>query len=61
MDKFIYVFSLDDVDILIKAGYSLLRRDDANKIYILANEDCVYFNFSENPIIKHITSNILSF
>lgn len=61
MDKFIYVFNLDDVDILIEAGYSLLRRDDANKIYILANEDCVYFNFSENPTIKHITSNILSF
>ena len=61
MDKFIYVFNLGDVDILIKAGYPLLRRDDAISIYVFANEDCVNFNFSENPVIKYTTSNILSF
>lgn len=61
MDKFIYVFDIKDADILIKAGYSLLRRDEINNIYIFVNEDRVNFNFSENPDIKYTTNNILSF
>ena len=61
MDKFIYVFDIKDADILIKAGYSLLRRDEINNIYIFVNEDRVNFNFSENPDIKYTTNNVLSF
>lgn len=61
MDKFIYVFSLKDANTLIKAGYSLLRRDENNNIYVFINEDRVNFNFSENPDIKYTTNNILIF
>lgn len=34
MDKFIYVFTDDDRDILISRGYHLLRSDEAGHKYI---------------------------
>ncbi len=39
MKPFIYVFCKSDADIMIKAGYELLRSDDVNQQYIFANKD----------------------
>lgn len=47
MKPFIYVFCKSDADIMIKAGYELLRSDDVNQQYIFANkatEDYAAFN-----------------
>lgn len=61
MEKFIYVFDEGTRDILIKAGYSLLRCDEVNALYVFANEDCIKFSFSDVPKIKYLMSNILTF
>lgn len=37
MEKFLYVFESDVRDFLIAKGYSLLKNDERNNVYIFAN------------------------
>lgn len=60
-NKFIYVFSLQDRDKLIKLGYKLIRSDESKNIYTFSNlnNDGVMV-FSANDI-KYIMSDTLTF
>lgn len=37
MEKFLYVFKSDVRDFLISKGYSLLKNDERNNVYVFAN------------------------
>lgn len=54
---FIYVFSKDARDSLIKNGFMLVGRDEANDIYVFANKLDLNFSFDG---IKHIKSDTLT-
>lgn len=58
MEKFIYVFSLDDKETLLTKGYNLLKSDELNHIYIFENKSD--FCFSENNM-KFVYSDVLTF
>ena len=38
MEKFLYVFSKGNRDLLIAAGYTLLKSDDKNDLYVGSDE-----------------------
>ena len=48
--KFIYIFSADDKEKMLKAGYELCDYDKANNIWIFANSDSIDFSLSDNGI-----------
>ena len=59
MMKFIYVFSQDDKEKLITAGYNLLKADTQNDIYTFeANEK---LNFVLNSLVEFVESDKLTF
>ena len=58
MEKFIYVFSEDARDKLIKLGYKLIKSDERNRAYIFENSDILKF---EQLDISAIKSNTLTF
>lgn len=59
MMKFIYVFSQDDKEKLITAGYNLLKADTQNDIYTFeANEK---LNFALNSLVEFVESDKLTF
>lgn len=62
MEKFIYVFSDKDKDMLLSMGFELIQEDSNNGIYIfendLANVDLV---FSEIEDLKYTLSDTLRF
>lgn len=61
MNNFIYVFDVLDKDILVEAGYHMLRCDDVNSIYVFTYIDQTDLNFSCIPTEKYVLSNILTF
>lgn len=56
--KFIYVFSKDDRDILLKAGFTLLKEDIRNSIYVFDKSNSLTFALTE---VSYIESNTLTF
>lgn len=58
MDKFIYVFSEEDRDLLLKNGYDLVSSNTGTGMYVFVNSGDVKFCLEG---IKAATSNVLSF
>ena len=56
--KFIYVFSKDDRDILLKAGFTLLKEDIRNSIYVFDKSNSLTFALTE---VSYIESDTLTF
>lgn len=56
--KFIYVFSLNDKEKLQNAGFTLLKEDAKNSIYIFANSEKMVFELDN---VGHVLSNVLTF
>lgn len=57
-EKFIYVFTEDDRDKLLKAGHHILVNDEQNSIYVFASDNTIYFSL--NGITDYISSNTIS-
>lgn len=58
MEKFLYVFSKDNRDLLIAAGYTLLKSDDKNDLYVFVNQANLIFDLADIYIVR---SNVLTF
>lgn len=58
MEKFLYVFSKDDRDLLIAAGYTLLKSDDKNDLYVFVNQTNMTFDLVD---MSFVCSDILTF
>lgn len=58
MEKFLYVFSKDNRDLLIAAGYTLLKSDDKNDLYVFVNQANLIFDLAD---IYFVRSNVLTF
>lgn len=58
MEKFLYVFSKDNRDLLIAAGYTLLKSDDKNDLYVFVNQANLIFDLAD---INFVRSNVLTF
>lgn len=58
MEKFLYVFSKDDRDSLIVAGYSLLKSDDKNDLYVFVNQPTMNFDLLDMTFVR---SDVLTF
>ena len=56
-NAFIYVFSDEDRDILLQNGYTLLKADENNNLYIFENSDTKY----EELGVAFVLSNTLTF
>lgn len=61
MYNFIYIFDSNSRDILIEAGYQLLRSDETNNIYVFVNKDPSELRFNDNSEFKFVYSNVLTF
>ena len=57
MNNFIYVFSQDDKESLIKKGYTILKEDYLNNVFIFLNRN----SFSFDKSIEYVTSDVLTF
>lgn len=58
MEKFLYVFSKDDRDLLIAAGYALLKSDDKNDLYVFVNQMNMNFDLLDMAFVR---SDVLTF
>lgn len=58
MEKFIYVFSKEDRDALLCAGFSQLKNDENNDLFVFANQANMNFDLLD---IEFVRSNTLSF
>lgn len=58
MEKFIYVFSKEDRDALLCAGFSQLKNDENNDLFVFANQTNMNFDLLD---IEFVRSNTLSF
>ena len=58
MDKFIYVFSREDYNTLLKAGYRLLKSNDAKNIYVFENQQQLHFDLNT---VNAVSSSVLTF
>lgn len=58
MEKFLYVFSKDNRDLLIAAGYTLLKSDDKNDLYVFVNQANMTFDIVDMSFVR---SDILTF
>lgn len=56
--KFIYVFSVDDKNNMVAAGYRLLRADEKRQMYVFENTNTLKFS---NGVFKYVVSDILTF
>lgn len=56
--KFIYVFNKDDRDVLLKAGFTLLKEDTRNSIYVFGKSNSLTFALTE---VSYIESDTLTF
>lgn len=62
MNKFIYVFSKEDKEKLIKRGFKLLKNDERNSIFIFALNMSDKFTFELfDDLGKYSLSNTLTF
>lgn len=58
MQKFLYVFTEEDKNALIAAGYFLLKSDKANNIYVFENREKECFALDKS---EHLFSDTLTF
>lgn len=58
MKKFIYAFSESDRDVLLSQGYTLLKTDNTQKIYVFKNKEELCFSMNDGTFAL---SNILTF
>lgn len=58
MEKFLYVFSKDNRDLLIAAGYTFLKSDDKNDLYVFVNQANLAFDLADMYFVR---SNVLTF
>lgn len=58
MYKFIYVFSKETSDALIKQGFNLVKSNEKNKFYVFENNPNLKFTFSKKDLAF---SNTLTF
>lgn len=56
--SFIYVFNTDDMEKMLAAGYSLMKADEKNNMYIFADNDGMSFDLSDMCFVR---SNTLTF
>jgi len=56
-NAFIYVFSVDDKNTMISNGYTMLKADEENNIYIFENSGAKY----EELGVAFVLSNTLTF
>lgn len=57
MGKFIYVFTAEDKDILVRNGFILLSSDERNKVYIFAAREDMSFCLTN---IDHVETDSLT-
>lgn len=57
-EKFIYVFSDEDRDKLIAAGFRMMRHDDKQHIYTFENREDLHFALKN---MAYMPSNTLTF
>lgn len=57
-DKFIYVFDTASKDKLLRAGFVLLKEDQANNIAVFVNDERLSFALDD---VIHISMNTLSY
>lgn len=58
MKKFIYAFSESDRGVLLSQGYTLLKADNAQKIYVFKNKEELCFSMNDGTFAL---SDILTF
>ena len=58
MDKFIYVFSAADRDMLLGGGFLMLREDRDNGVYVFLADSSMAFMLND---ISYLTSDTLTF
>lgn len=58
MKKFIYAFSESDRDVLLSQGYTLLKADNTQKIYVFKNKEALCFSMNDGTFAL---SDILTF
>ena len=58
MDKFIYVFSKEDHNTLLKAGYKLLKSNQTKNIYVFENQQRLHFDLNT---VNAVSSSVLTF
>lgn len=58
MDKFIYVFTDENKQLLLSQGYTLLKSDIEREMYVFENKETLNFSLSQSD---YICSNILTF
>lgn len=58
MKKFIYAFSESDRDVLLSQGYTLLKTDNTQKIYVFKNKEELCFSMNDGTFAL---SDILTF
>ena len=59
--KFVNVFTKEDRDKLILAGYKLMKSDDEKSIYVFINDSSLSCNFSDDDEISMVLTNTLTF
>ncbi len=59
--KFIYVFSKKDAELLREFGYTLLRQDDTQDVYIFLAENRTRRSFTLDGDIEYCMSDTLMF
>ena len=59
MGKFIYVFTKEAMKDLKKKGYTLLKTDEKNQIWVFSNKDPENLNFSSK--YQCVLSDVISF
>ena len=57
MGKFIYVFTAEDKDALVRNGFILLSSDERNKVYVFAAREDMSFCLTN---IDHIETDSLT-
>lgn len=58
MEKFLYVFDQEARDTLLKDGFTLLKSNEDEDVYIFANKDALTFDLADITFVK---SNTLTF
>lgn len=58
MKKFIYAFSESDRDVLLSQGYTLLKADNTQMIYVFKNKEELCFSMNDGTFAL---SDILTF
>lgn len=60
-NPFVYAFGEDARDRFLSKGFTLLRSDDTNKIYVFTSESLYMLKFKAEECNDYILSNTLTF